>query len=148
MQADFAKIGVQLRQKALDDTAAFDVMSGPNNTYQGFDLALWDWVSLIDPDFMLSVVTCAQYGGWSDSGYCSKNYDRMYSRQQLTPNQAKRRALVWKMQKFLYNQRPYVWIATQDSVSALSKSWTSWLNSPQGPFNSLSKLSLTSVQQK
>jgi peptide/nickel transport system substrate-binding protein len=148
MQADFAKIGVQLRQKALDDTAAFDVMSGPNNTYQGFDLALWDWVSLIDPDFMLSVVTCAQYGGWSDSGYCSKNYDRMYSRQQLTPNQAKRRALVWKMQKFLYNQRPYVWIATQDSVSALSKNWTGWLNSPQGPFNSLSKLSLTSVQQK
>jgi ABC-type transport system substrate-binding protein len=52
------------------------------------------------------------------------------------------------MQKFLYNQRPYVWIATQDSVSALSKNWTGWLNSPQGPFNSLSKLSLTSVQQK
>ena len=33
----------------------------------------------VDPDFMLSVVTCEQYGGWSDSGYCDKNYDAMYS---------------------------------------------------------------------
>jgi peptide/nickel transport system substrate-binding protein len=148
LQTDFAKIGVQLRQKALDDTAAFEAMSGPNNTYQGFDLALWDWVSLIDPDFMLSVVTCAQYGGWSDSGYCNKKYDRMYSRQQLTPNQTKRRALVWKMQKFLANERPYIWLATEDAVSALSKNWTGWATSPQGPFNALSKLSLTGVHQK
>ncbi|MBW8741980.1 MAG: ABC transporter substrate-binding protein [Gaiellaceae bacterium] len=148
LQADFKKIGVQLRQKALDDTAAFDAMSGPNNTYQGFDLALWDWVSLIDPDFMLSVVTCAQYGGWSDSGYCNKTYDRMYSQQQLTPDQGKRQQIVRKMQRYLYTQRPYVWIATEDAVSALSSKWKGWVSSPQGPFNALSKLSLTNVQQK
>jgi len=148
LQASFAKIGVQLRQKALDATAAFDLMSGPNGKYLNFDLALWDWVALIDPDFMLSVVTCAQYGGWSDSGYCNKKYDRMYSQQQLTPNQDQRRALVWKMQKYLYDQRPYVWLATQDSVDALSSKWTGLVPSPQGPFNSLSKASLTSVHLK
>jgi peptide/nickel transport system substrate-binding protein len=148
MQASFAKIGVQLRQKALDATTAFDQMSGPNGKYLNFDLALWDWVALIDPDFMLSVVTCAQYGGWSDSGYCDKKYDRMYSQQQLTPNQDKRRALVWKMQKYLYDRRPYIWLATQDSVDALSPKWTGLVPSPQGPFNSLSKVSLTSVHQK
>ena len=148
LQASFAKIGVQLRQKALDATAAFDLMSGPNGKYLNFDLALWDWVALIDPDVMLSVVTCAQYGGWSDSGYCNKKYDRMYSQQQLTPNQDQRRALVWRMQKYLYDQRPYVWLATQDSVDALSSKWTGLIPSPQGPFNSLSKASLTSVHLK
>jgi peptide/nickel transport system substrate-binding protein len=148
LQASFSKIGVQLRQKALDATTAFDVMSGPNGKYLGFDLALWDWVALIDPDFMLSVVTCAQYGGWSDSGFCDKNYDRMYSQQQLTPDQNKRRAIVWKMQKYLYDRRPYVWLATQDAVDALSSKWTGLVPSPQGPFNSLSKASLTSVHQK
>jgi len=51
-------------------------------------MAMWDWVPPVDPDFMLSVVTCGQYGGWSDSGFCDKRYDRMYSRQQLTPNEA------------------------------------------------------------
>jgi peptide/nickel transport system substrate-binding protein len=148
LQADFKKIGVQLRQKALDSTAAFDLMTSPNNKYLNFDLALWDWVSLIDPDFMLSVVTCAQYGGWSDTGYCNKQYDNMYSQQQLTPDQGKRRSIVWKMQQFLYTQRPYIWLALQDSVHALSPKWTGLVSSPQGPFNSLSKLSLTSVHQK
>jgi ABC-type transport system substrate-binding protein len=97
---------------------------------------------------MLSVVTCAQYSGWSDSGYCDKRYDRMYSQQQLTPDQGKRRAIVWKMQKYLYDQRPYVWLATQDAVHAVSSQWTGLVPSPQGPFNSLSKASLTSVHQK
>ena len=110
IQTDFAKIGVQLKQQALDSTAAFDKMTSPNNTYQGFDLAMWDWTALIDPDFMLSVVTCAQFGGWSDTGFCNKHYDKMYSQQQLTPNQNKRRQIVWKMQSFLYKQRPYLWL--------------------------------------
>jgi peptide/nickel transport system substrate-binding protein len=148
MQPDFRKIGVQLTQKALDGTAAFAQMSGPNNTYQGFDLALWDWTALIDPDFMLSVVTCAQYGGWSDSGFCDKHYDSMYSQQQLTPDQNARRQLVWKMQKYLYDKRPYIWLANDDSVAAVSPSWAGFVNTPQGPFNELSILSLTSVHRK
>ena len=148
IQADFAKIGVQLKQEALDSTAAFAKMAGPNNTYQGFDLAMWDWTALIDPDFMLSVVTCDQWGGWSDSGYCNKKYDRMYSKQQLTPNQTKRRKIVWQMQAFLYKQRPYLWLANDDSVSATSKNWVGFKNTPQGPFNELNIQSLTQVHQK
>jgi peptide/nickel transport system substrate-binding protein len=148
LQPDFKKIGVKLQQRALDSTAAFDAISSPDNKYLKFDIAMWDWVALIDPDFMLSVVTCAQFGGWSDSGYCDKRYDRMYSQQQLTPNQAKRRALVWKMQAYLYKRRPYIWLAAQDHVWAVSKSWGGLVASPQGPFNSINKLSLTRVHQQ
>jgi peptide/nickel transport system substrate-binding protein len=148
IQPDFRKIGVRLSQRALDSSAAFDAMTAPDNKYLKFDLALWDWVGLIDPDFMLSVVTCAQFGGWSDSGYCDKRYDRMYSQQQLTPNQAKRKALVWKMQKYLQAKRPYIWFAAQDAVWAVSKSWGGLVASPQGPFNSINKLSLTRVHRQ
>jgi peptide/nickel transport system substrate-binding protein len=148
LQPDFRKIGIVLTQRALDSTAAFDAITTPNNKYLTFDLALWNWVGLIDPDFMLSVVTCAQYGGWSDSGYCNPKYDKMYSQQQLTPNQAKRKRIVWKMQKYLYNQRPYLWLAAPDAVWAVSKSWGGLVASPQGPFNSISKLSLTRVHQQ
>jgi len=147
LQPDFKKIGIQLRQRALDSTAAFDAITTPDNRYLKFDLALWDWVGLIDPDFMLSVVTCAQYGGWSDSGFCDKRYDRMYSQQQLTPNQAKRKRIVWAMQSYLYKKRPYIWLAAQNHVSATSSKWTGLVSSPQGPFNALSKLSLTQVHQ-
>jgi peptide/nickel transport system substrate-binding protein len=148
LQPDFRKIGVQLQQRALDSSAAFDAITAPDYKYLNFDLAMWDWVALIDPDFMLSVVTCAQYGGWSDSGYCDKKYDRMYSQQQLTPNQEKRRTIVWKMQAYLYKQRPYIWLAAQDHVWAVSKKWGGLVASPQGPFNSINKLSLTRVHQQ
>jgi len=148
IQNDFSKIGVQLKQEALDSTAAFAKMTAPNNTYQGFDLAMWDWTALIDPDFMLSVVTCDQYGGWSDSGYCNKNYDKMYSEQQVAPSEAKRRQIVWAMQAMLYNQRPYLWLANDDSVSAVSSKWADFENTPQGPFNELNIRSLTLVHQK
>jgi peptide/nickel transport system substrate-binding protein len=145
IQTDFRKIGVQLSDRALDSTAAAAITTSP---YQDYDLAMWDWTALIDPDFMLSVVTCAQWGGWSDSGFCSKRYDKWYSQQQLAPSAAKRRQIVWKMQAYLYNQRPYLWLANDDSVSAVSKSWAGFQNTPQGPFNELNILGLTQVHQK
>jgi peptide/nickel transport system substrate-binding protein len=148
LQPDFKKIGIQLTQRALDSTAAFDAITAPDNKYRKFDLAMWDWVALIDPDFMLSVVTCAQFGGWSDSGFCDKRYDAMYSQQQLTPNQAKRKALVWKMQRYLQAKRPYIWLAEQDAVWAVSKNWGGLVASPQGPFNSINKFSLSGVHQQ
>ena len=148
IQADFAKIGVQLKEKALDSTAAFNQMAGSNYTYQGFDLAMWDWTALIDPDFMLSVTTCAQWGGWSDSGFCDKRYDKMYSQQQTAATAAQRRKIVWQMQAYLYKHRPYLWLANDDQVSAVSKSWAGFTNTPQGPFNELSISVLTHVHQK
>jgi peptide/nickel transport system substrate-binding protein len=148
LQTDFKKIGVQLTQKALDSSAAFSQMTSPNNTYQGFDLAMWDWTALIDPDFMLSVVTCGQYGGWSDSGFCSKKYDKMYAKQQVAKTIAKRRQIVWQMQAYLYKQRPYLWLANDDSVSATAKNWVGFKNTAQGPFNELNIQSLTQVHQK
>src|SRR5256885_2665226 len=114
LQPDFKKIGIQLSQRALDSTAAFEAIAAPNNKYLNFDLAMWDWVALIDPDFMLSVVTCAQYGGWGDSGFCDKRYDRKYSQQPLTPNQAKRKRVGWAMQAYLSHQPPDISLAAQN----------------------------------
>ena len=147
IQADFHKIGVELKQRSLDSSAAFDVITAPDGKYLNFDLAMWDWVPLIDPDFMLSVVTCAQYNGWSDSGYCNKAYDAMYSQQGTTLDQAKRRQLVWAMQDKLFKERPYILLNYENWISAHSKGWAGFVSSPQGDFNSLSKDSFTKVHQ-
>ena len=147
LQPDFKKIGVQLTQKALDSSAAFDAMTAPDGKYANFDLALWDWTGLIDPDFMLSVVTCDQWSGWSDTGFCDKKYDAMYSKQQLTPDQDQRRDVVWKAQTYLAAEEALPVAGRARPRRAVSKNWTDLVESPQGPFNSLSKLSLTSVHQ-
>jgi peptide/nickel transport system substrate-binding protein len=147
MQPDFRKIGVELKQRALDSSAAFNEISAPDSKYLNFDLAIWDWVAVADPDFMLSVVTCAQLGGWSDSGYCNKKYDALYSKQQLTPDKKARQRIVWQMQKILYDDRPYIWLYQLDQVDATSPKWTGLVDSFMGPFNQFNRLSMTEVHQ-
>ena len=59
IQADFKKIGVQLNLKVLDDSAAYNAITA--NNYKNFEISMWDWYPLTDPDFMLSVLTCVSW---------------------------------------------------------------------------------------
>ena len=78
IQSDFTKIGVQLTEKVLDDSAAYNAITA--NNYKNFEMSMWDWFPLPDPDFMLSVLTCGSCNVWNDTGYCSKAYDGLYQR--------------------------------------------------------------------
>ena len=148
IQASFQQIGVKLTQQALDSSAAFDKICGKDCTeYAGWDLALWDWVPLIDPDFMLSVLTCDQFGGWSDSGYCNKEYDKLYQQQGVTVNQDDRQQIVYRMQELAYNDRPYIMLNYLNVLEAHSPKWEGFVESPQAAFNPLSVQTMTEVHQ-
>lgn len=123
IQAGLDQIGVKVTQKALDGTTAFEEIGAPDWQYLDFDLAMWDWVGYWDPDFMLSVVTCGQFGGWSDTGYCNPAYDEMYEEQGVTIDQEARKDIVWQMQEILYDDRPYIHLVNMDLLNAWSKSW-------------------------
>lgn len=147
LQADFRKIGIQITRQNMDDSAATAAIDGSNNKYQAYDLAMWDWVPAVDPDFMLSVLTCAQLGNNSDTGYCNKAYDKMYARQGTLLNPAARQALVWKMQQFIYNARPYIILDYPDVIEAHSRQWTGFVPAPlMGSVNSLSTQTLLQVR--
>ena len=88
----FQKIGVKLTQRAYDATTAFTEITKPKNQYLDFDMMMWDWVGYFDPDFVLSVVGCDQYGGWSDTAYCNPAYDKLYQQQGVTLDPEKRQA--------------------------------------------------------
>ncbi len=67
IQNGFQQVGIKITQRKMDNDAVNTAILGDNDTYNKFDLAMWDWYPLVDPDFILSVLTCSQYGGWSDS---------------------------------------------------------------------------------
>ena len=73
-----------------------------------FDAFEWGWYVEPDPDSMLSYFTCAQRGGWSDSWYCNKDYDRLYAAQHAELDQATREDQVKQMQEMLYEDAPYL----------------------------------------
>ncbi|HEX6933406.1 MAG TPA: ABC transporter substrate-binding protein [Streptosporangiaceae bacterium] len=149
MQTDLAKVGISISQQNMDDSATFNAISAPNGKYQTFDMAMWDWVPPVDPDFMLSVMTCAQLGNNSDSGFCNPAYDKMYARQSTLISTSARRALIWQMQQYIYNAKPYIILDYPDIIEAHSTKWKGFVVSPvMGSVNSLSTATLLNVHQK
>ena len=73
-----------------------------------FDIFQWGWYVEPDPDSMLSYMTCAQRGGWSDSWWCDKKYDALYDQQNGQLDPAQRQAEVKAMQQLVYQQSPYL----------------------------------------
>jgi peptide/nickel transport system substrate-binding protein len=120
----FAKIGIKLTQRAYDGTTAFNEIKKPNDKYLDWDMMMWDWVGYIDPEFVLSVVGCDQWGSNSDTAYCNKAYDKLYQRQGVTLDAAKRKQIIWKMQEILYRDKPYIQLAQLDLIYGFRKGWT------------------------
>jgi peptide/nickel transport system substrate-binding protein len=141
------QVGVKITERVFDNDAAFQEITKPDNKYLDFDLAMWDWVPLIDPDFILSVVTCGQFGGWSDTGYCDGGYDRMYQQQGLLNDPKQRQQAVWAMQQKLYDDRPYIVLSYDNQLEAHSKKWDGLVLNAQGSFNPLSVQSMTQVHR-
>jgi peptide/nickel transport system substrate-binding protein len=123
VQKGLEQIGIRVTQKAVDDTTAFELIGAPDWKYEKFDMAMWDWVGYLDPDFMLSVVNCNQYGNWSDTGYCNPEYDKLYKEQGVTIDQEKRKEIVWEMQQILFDDRPYIQLVNLDLITAKHSNW-------------------------
>ena len=70
------------------------------------DMATWYWHPYVDPNFNLSVVTKAQWGNYSDTGFDDPKYDAWWSQQAKMIDQKQRQALVWKMEAYLAAPAP------------------------------------------
>ncbi len=132
-----------MHRKNLDDSAAYDAILA--NHYRSFELSMWDWVSLADPDFILSVLTCGSWNVWNDTGYCTKSYDGVYQSQSAALQPAKRQQLVYQLQNMVYNERPYLVLDYLDLIEAHSTRWadlplvggSSWIELSKIPFESV-----------
>jgi peptide/nickel transport system substrate-binding protein len=142
LQRDFAKIGVQLSLRTYEGAATFEAIAGLGNRYDAFDLAPYD------PDFMLAIFTCAQYGNFNDSGYCNSAYDAMYVQQGAAIDPAKRRAIVYRMQEMLARDRPYIVLDYPEVLDAYREGWTGFYDMPgAGTFGTFGKQSLIDVHR-
>jgi peptide/nickel transport system substrate-binding protein len=145
IQSDFQKIGVKLTEKTLDDSAAYDAILA--NHYKNFEISMWDWGPLPDPDFMLSVLTCGSWNVWNDTGYCSKSYDNLYEAQSAAMNPAKRQQIIYQMQQMAATTKMYLVLDYPDAIEAHSTAWTDLPLVGGDSFTSMSKIPFESVHQ-
>ena len=146
----FAKLGVQATIKVGGDATASYALetdakcdAAKSIGYSKFDIAMWDWIAGPEPDFQLSVVTKAQWCSWSDTGWDNPAYDRLYEQQGVTADPAKRKAIIYKMQKMVYDAFVYTQLTNHVALDATSTKWTGFKN----PLSAFSKTYYTSPRK-
>lgn len=145
---DFAKIGVELKAKRLDDAAFFPALTAPGDKgYGEFDLAMWDWSVQPDPDFLLGALTSSQWGNFNDSGYANPEYDKLWKQQGSTVDEAARHQIVDQMQELIHRDKPYTILAVPNALAAHSPKWTGLFMTPNGPLQAAGKKGLLKVSQ-
>jgi len=145
---DFKQVGIVLKEDRMDPSAAQTAIEAPKGAYTNFDLAMWDWVLPPDPQNVLGVLTCAQLGNNSDSGYCNPEYDKLFAKQGSLMERAARQKVVSQMAKMIFDDRPYIVIDYPDVIEAHTNKWTGFVMSPLvGSVNNLSTQTLVEVHQ-
>jgi peptide/nickel transport system substrate-binding protein len=89
------------------------------------------------------VVTKDQWCSWSDTGWDNPAYDKLYQQQSVTVDPAKRRAIIYKMQKMVYDEFVYTQLTNHVALDATSTKWTGFKN----PLNAFSKTYYTSPRK-
>ena len=126
----FAEAGVDVTlQIGGDSTAAYEIETTDhcdpktNSGYTGWDIAMWDWVGYVDPDFMLSVVTKGQWCSWSDTGWDNPDYDALYDKQGTTIDEDERAAIVQQMEQMIYDNFLYTQLTEHQYIDAHTTQW-------------------------
>jgi peptide/nickel transport system substrate-binding protein len=120
----YAKVGIKVHEvSGGDGSQAYAMITAPGGKYLTADMYTWYWHPYIDPNFNLSVVTRAQWYDNSDSGFDDPRYDRWYDEQGKLIDFKQRQALVWKMEAYLAQQRPYIQLVDTDMLTAHATGW-------------------------
>jgi len=125
----FKEIGIDLKLHVVDSAQMIDA-----NLAGDMDLYLWGWGFDCDPDFALSVFTTDQIGAWSDCFYSDATYDALYLKQHTAADSQERQSTIVEMQKYLYDQSPYVMLAySSNLVAHRTDTFTGWADVSQYP---------------
>ncbi|GAB3448485.1 ABC transporter substrate-binding protein [Actinophytocola sediminis] len=117
-----ADIGINVTIQAVSDTQANEA-----TTRGEFDLAFSGWSANPDPDYVLSLQTCANRpnaqgtGGTPDSFLCDEEYDKLYTQQLQEFDRGKRVEIVKQMQEILHERATLVILGYENALEAYRK---------------------------
>jgi peptide/nickel transport system substrate-binding protein len=127
-------VGLKVKLQVIDEGALIDKVYNTNGAGEmapDYDMFIWYWSPDPDPNFMLSVLTTSQVGGWSDTYYSDPENDRLFAEQTTTLDPQARQRIIWQMQQLLYRDSPYIILCYPQQLEAYDvKNWTGWVQAP------------------
>lgn len=127
------QVGLKIDLQTMNDgavSAGIYRMSG-GEFYPDYDMFVWGWGGDFDPGFLLAIFLTNQINGWSDCAWSNDQYDALYQQQNGEFDEAKRRDLIWEMQRIVYEQSPYIVLVYPETLEAYDTGrWTGWVRQP------------------
>ncbi|GAB3889112.1 hypothetical protein GCM10029964_057980 [Kibdelosporangium lantanae] len=125
-------IGIALDVQLVDDQKVNDA-----TTAATFDIAFSGWSANPDPDYVLSLQTCAARpntdgkGATPDSFLCDPEYDTLYKQQLAETDRTKRVEIVKKMQQVLQDRATLVILGYDNPLEAYrADKWAPFTTQP------------------
>ncbi|MEB4613407.1 ABC transporter substrate-binding protein [Leucobacter sp. M11] len=109
----FDDLGLTLQITAMREAKLNDVVA--SGTYDMFE---WGWSIDDDPDSILMYFACNQRGLWSDSWFCTSEYDALYAAQKREVDPEQRIERIQEIQRYLFREAPYQVLVGQHTQEA------------------------------
>lgn len=121
----FAELGITVKPKMVPMATL-----GEETSAGKYDMAFSGWSANTDPDYILSIQTCANSS--ADTFYCNDDYDAMYEAQGKEIDPEQRKQIVADMQRHLYENAPIITLFYPKSQEAYrSDRWEPLTVQPQ-----------------
>jgi peptide/nickel transport system substrate-binding protein len=112
-------VGVPVTPEGLEPDPLEELLYTPEaGGTAEYDAELWSWRGSPDPDFLLSLLTTAEIGGYSDSNYSNSTYDTLFAAQRKATTLEERQGVVRRMQDLVYDEAPYLVLFYDDQLHA------------------------------
>ena len=124
-------VGVKLNLQTMDENTLGGIVYGLPNP--DWDLEIWGWDTIPDPNGIMRAPLCSQIGNISDLMYCNPEYDALYESQISTVDPVARKAIVDEMQRIIYDEGIYIVMWYQDKLQAYrTDTFQGWEEIPGG----------------
>jgi len=132
----FKDVGVKTSFQAMDPGALVDAEAAyDGDTFApDFDTLVWWWMGDAEsPQFILSLLTPEQIGGWSDTSWTDPEYTRLFGEQSTALDRQTQVALVQQMQEIAYESSPYLIFGYFQFLQAYdTANWEGYVKVPGG----------------
>ncbi len=121
----WGEIGIKLELQALDPDALSSICCPAFD----YDVIIWGWGSDPDPSFLLAVMLSEEIPtGFNETGYANTVYDDLYLQQSSELDFAKRKEIIWEMQKVVHDDVVYIIpFYSQATQAYRSDRFTGWV---------------------
>ena len=97
------EIGIKMTTTTVNSNKAGEIWESGE-----FDALIWDWCPDPDPDFIMSVFSTEECGGWSNGCYSNPEYDALYHAQKAELDRDERAQIVNEAQELIARDLPEI----------------------------------------